>query len=75
MNLNFFEVRQRIDSPVHRNNKPLLNIDLLQVRNSAYKPAYKQKRKITQISVFSSRRIALTTEPKPLRIEIFLENT
>jgi hypothetical protein len=30
---------------VHENNKSLLNKDLLQTGNGAYKPAYKQNRK------------------------------
>jgi hypothetical protein len=34
----------RIDSPVHKNNNPLINKDLLQARIDAYKPAYKQKK-------------------------------
>jgi hypothetical protein len=40
-------VKHRIDSPLHQNAKPLLNKDLSQAGNSAYKPAYKQNRKIT----------------------------
>ena len=34
----------RIDSPVHKNAKLLLNKNLTPAGNSAYKPAYKQKR-------------------------------
>jgi hypothetical protein len=41
----------RIDSLVHENNKPLQDIDLLQTKIDAYKPAYKQILKITQIKL------------------------
>jgi hypothetical protein len=35
----------RIDSPVHKNGKPLQNKDLPQAKNGDYKSAYKQNRK------------------------------
>jgi len=41
------EIKHRIDSPLPQNAKPLLNKDLLQAGNGAYKPAYKQNRKVT----------------------------
>jgi hypothetical protein len=40
-----WNIGYRIDSPVHKISKSLLNKGLLQARNSAYKPAYKQNRK------------------------------
>jgi hypothetical protein len=41
------KIGNRIDSPVLQNAKPLLSKDLPEAANSAYKPAYKQNRKIT----------------------------
>jgi len=41
------EIKHRIDSPLPQNAKPPLNRDLPQAGNGAYKPAYKQNRKVT----------------------------
>ena len=40
-------IKHRFDSPLHQNAKPLPNSDLPQAGNGAYKPAYKQNRKVT----------------------------
>ena len=44
---NSLEIKHRIDSPLPQNAKPPLNKDLPQAGNGAYKPAYKQNRKVT----------------------------
>ncbi len=48
---NSLEIKHRIDSPLPQNAKPLPNSDLPQATNDAYKPAYKQNRKITSNEV------------------------
>ena len=46
---NSLEIKHRIDSPLPQNAKPLLNKDLPQAGNGAYKPAYKQTEKSPQM--------------------------